>query len=105
MLGRLLLTCLIISVHSCLQAGPDADLSCPVCTQKPETLHLQTALQSQAESHDQHDQFHNLLNRSEEPFSLVSEYFGRGLFNQLVIVDENESVDVCILIWQAILYY
>lgn len=47
-------------------------------------------MQAQLESRKQHDEFHKLLGRSPEPFSLVAEYFGRGLFNRIVIFDENE---------------
>lgn len=31
------------------------------------------------------------MDRSGEPFSFVAEYFGRGLFNKIVVFDENET--------------
>lgn len=80
--------------HSCLQRGADHDGKCPVCCNKPETQKLASAQRSQAESRDRHDEFHNLLHKSPDPFGLVAEYFDRGLFNQLVVVDEIESMDV-----------
>lgn len=55
-------------------------------------LQLIDALQAQSESRDQHEVFHNLLDRSIEPFSVVAEYFGRGMFNKIVIVEESDEV-------------
>lgn len=46
-------------------------------------------LLAQQESRTKHNEFHSMLDRSPEPFSLVAEYFGRGLFNRIVIFDEN----------------
>lgn len=65
------------------------DKDCPMCHSK--NLQLIDALQAQCESRGQHESFHNLLDRSAEPFSIVAEYFGRGLFNKIVIVDEADE--------------
>lgn len=35
-----------------------------------------------------------MLDRSSEPFSVVAEYFGRGLFNKIVILKDDESQNV-----------
>lgn len=64
------------------------DKDCPVCHSK--NLQLIDALQAQNESRDQHEIFHNQLDRSIEPFSVVAEYFGRGMFNKIVIVDDDD---------------
>lgn len=54
-------------------------------------------MHAQAEAQDQHDQFHDLLRISEEqPIGLLAKYFGRRLFNQLLIVEGNEPVDVSV---------
>lgn len=50
------------------------------------------ALQAQSESRAQHETFHNLLNRSNEPFSVVAEYFGHGMFNKIFIVNEPDEI-------------
>lgn len=55
---------------------------------------LTDALQAQSESRAQHETFHNLLNRSNEPFSVVAEYFGHGMFNKIFIVDDEVSQEV-----------
>lgn len=57
-------------------------------------LQLMEKLQAQNDSRDQHEQFHNRLNRSTEPFAVVADYMGNGLFNQIVIVKEDEDEDV-----------
>lgn len=67
------------------------DKDCHACHSK--SLQLIDALQAQNESRDQHESFHNQLDRSIEPFSVVAEYFGRGLFNKIVIVEEQDDVN------------
>lgn len=52
-------------------------------------MQLTDVLQAQSESRAHHEQFHNLLNRSNDPFSVVAEYFAHGMFNKIVIVDEK----------------
>lgn len=52
---------------------------------------MRNTLQAQSESRNQHETFHNSLDRSREPFSVVAEYFGRGLFNKIVIVEEDDK--------------
>lgn len=71
---------------SCLRGYSENDKDCPVCRAK--NMQLIDALQAQNESRAQHETFHNLLNRAAEPFSVVAEYFGHGMFNNILIVDE-----------------
>lgn len=82
------------------------DKDCPVCHSK--NLQLIDALQAQNESRDQHEKFHNQLDRSIEPFSVVAEYFGRGMFNKIVIVEEQEqdeaNLGVRVIIFSAVFH-
>lgn len=55
-------------------------------------MQLIDALQAQSESRVGHETFHNLLDRSTEPFSVVAEYFGHGMFNKIFIVEEPDEV-------------
>lgn len=73
----------------CMGKYSDNDKDCPVCHSK--YVQLCDALQAQSESQCQHEIFHNLLIRSREPFSVVAQYFGRGLFNEIVIIDEQDK--------------
>lgn len=68
---------------------------CPVCHSK--NMQIVDALLAQSESRGKHEIFHNQLNRSLEPFSVVAEYFGHGMFNKIVIVDEQDetALEVC----------
>lgn len=60
-----------------------------MCNKK--NILLMDALRAQSESRGQHEAFHNLLDRSPEPFSVMAEHFGRGLFNKLLIVEEEDG--------------
>lgn len=81
----------IVYAFSCIRGYSENEKVCPLCHAK--NMQLIDALQAQSESRAQHESFHNLLNRSNEPFSVVAEYFGHGMFNKIVIIDESE---VCI---------
>ena len=39
-------------------------------------------IKSQKQSQHQHDQFHGQLEKAEDGFSVVADYFGRGLFRK-----------------------
>lgn len=75
--------------YSCVRGYSENDKDCPVCHTK--NVQLVDALHAQSESRGQHELFHNLLDRSTEPFSVVAEYFGRGLFNKIVLVEEDND--------------
>ncbi|XP_055550391.1 vacuolar protein sorting-associated protein 11 homolog [Wyeomyia smithii] len=74
--------------QDCIRGYSETERDCPVCNKK--NIQLMDALRAQSESRGQHEVFHNLLDRSSEPFSVVAEYFGRGLFNKLLIVEEED---------------
>uniref|UniRef100_A0A6B2EKS8 Vacuolar protein sorting-associated protein 11 homolog n=1 Tax=Phlebotomus kandelakii TaxID=1109342 RepID=A0A6B2EKS8_9DIPT len=75
----------------CVKGYSENDKDCPACHSK--NMQILDALRAQSESRGQHEAFHNLLDRSPEPFSVVAEYFGRGLFNKIVIVEENTNAE------------
>lgn len=81
-----------IFYFSCVKGYSENDKDCPACHTK--NMQILDALKAQSESRGQHEAFHNLLDRSPEPFSVVAEYFGRGLFNKIVIVEENTNSEV-----------
>lgn len=76
---------------SCLRVYSENDKDCVVCHSKNQKL--SDALQAQSESRARHETFHNELNRSAEPFSVVAEYFTRGMFNKIVLVNEPDDVN------------
>ncbi|EAA08178.5 AGAP002665-PA [Anopheles gambiae str. PEST] len=74
--------------QDCIRSYTDTERDCPVCNKN--NMQLIEALRAQSEARDQHEMFHDLLDRSPEPFSVVADYFGRGLFNKLLIVEEGD---------------
>ena len=52
---------------------------------------LSDIIHLQSESRSKHNEFHRKLNDSVEPFALVADYFGRGLFNKILLVDEDDE--------------
>uniref|UniRef100_A0A182QH22 Vacuolar protein sorting-associated protein 11 homolog n=1 Tax=Anopheles farauti TaxID=69004 RepID=A0A182QH22_9DIPT len=74
--------------QDCIRSYTDTERDCPVCNKN--NMQMIEALRAQSEARDQHELFHDLLDRSPEPFSVVAEYFGRGLFNKLLIVEEGD---------------
>lgn len=45
----------------------------------------------QEHSHDLHETFHSQLEKADDGFSVVADYFGRGVFNTLTIVPAEVS--------------
>lgn len=75
--------------QDCVREYSENGRDCPVCHTK--NKQLQDALHAQSEARGQHEIFHNLLLRSSEPFSVVAEYFGRALFNKVMIFKEDDE--------------
>lgn len=42
----------------------------------------------QEHNHDLNETFHDQLDKAEDGFSLVADYFGRGVFNRLTVVTD-----------------
>ena len=62
----------------CFQSFSDAENECPAC--QPDNRKIVEIVRSQDRSRDRHDEFHHQLDRAEDSFAVVAEYFGRGLF-------------------------
>lgn len=77
---------------SCIRTYSESEKDCSVCHAR--NSQLSEALCAQNEARNQHDTFHNILDRSHDPFSVVAEYFGRELFNNILIVDEPDNNEV-----------
>ncbi len=66
--------------QSCLSTDEDvhdADVECPVCSGSNATV--KAIRRAQVESAERHDLFQDALRRSRDGFSVVSEWFGRGV--------------------------
>jgi len=40
-------------------------------------------IRAQEQSRDLHEQFHHQLERSQDGFSVIADYYGRGVFNKV----------------------
>ena len=63
----------------CFQSYSESDSECPACYK--ENKKILDMVKSQEAGRNQHDQFHAQLEKAEDGFGLVAEYFGRGLFS------------------------
>jgi len=64
----------------CFQSYSDSDTECPACFN--ENKKILDIVKSQQSTRDQHDTFHSQLEKAEDGFSIVAEYFGRGVFRK-----------------------
>ncbi|XP_059475193.1 vacuolar protein sorting-associated protein 11 homolog [Neocloeon triangulifer] len=63
----------------CFESCSESDHECPVCL--PNNKKIMDIIKSQDQSRSLHESFHSQLERAQDGFSLVADYFGRGVFN------------------------
>ncbi|XP_063984513.1 vacuolar protein sorting-associated protein 11 homolog [Diachasmimorpha longicaudata] len=73
----------------CFQSFSESENECPICL--PKNKQLLNRIRAQEQSQDLHETFHSLLDRAEDPFSLVADYFGRGVFKKLMIITDADK--------------
>ncbi|XP_017759291.1 PREDICTED: vacuolar protein sorting-associated protein 11 homolog [Eufriesea mexicana] len=73
----------------CFQRFSENENECPACL--PNNKKLLDIIRAQEQSRDLHDTFHSLLDRAEDPFSLVADYFGRGVFKKLMVITDSDK--------------
>ncbi|KAI5755652.1 hypothetical protein M8J77_018648 [Diaphorina citri] len=75
----------------CFQSFSESDKECPACL--PKNKHILNVIQSQEPSKTLNEVFHSDLDKSDDPFGVVAEYFGRGVFNRLTLAltDANDK--------------
>ncbi|XP_072041834.1 vacuolar protein sorting-associated protein 11 homolog [Amphiura filiformis] len=74
----------------CFDSYADNDQECPACA--PENHKVLDIIKAQEQGRDLHEQFHRQLEKSQDGFSVVAEYFGRGVFNKVTLLtDSNKS--------------
>ena len=64
----------------CFQSYSDSESECPACNE--DNKKIMDIVKSQQQSREQHDAFHSQLEKSDDGFSVVAEYFGRGVFRK-----------------------
>ncbi|XP_068617562.1 vacuolar protein sorting-associated protein 11 homolog [Battus philenor] len=69
----------------CFQSYSETERECPACSQpRP---------RSEPQTHSA-ETLHSRLHKEPDPYAVVSEYFGRGLFNKLTVVTENSQESI-----------
>ncbi|KAK9307140.1 hypothetical protein QLX08_002461 [Tetragonisca angustula] len=74
----------------CFQSFSENENECPACL--PNNKKLLDIIKAQEQSRDLHETFHSLLDRAEDPFSLVADYFGRGVFKKLMVITDSDKM-------------
>ncbi|XP_035411541.1 vacuolar protein sorting-associated protein 11 homolog isoform X2 [Cygnus olor] len=70
----------------CFESYSDSDSECPTCM--PENRKVMDMIRAQEQKRDLHDQFQHQLKCSNDGFSVVADYFGRGVFNKLTLITD-----------------
>lgn len=68
----------------CFQSFSESDRECPACL--PNNKHILSVIQAHEPSKSLNEEFHTDLEKSDDPFGVVANYFGRGVFNRLTLV-------------------
>uniref|UniRef100_A0A8B9R7R9 Vacuolar protein sorting-associated protein 11 homolog n=1 Tax=Astyanax mexicanus TaxID=7994 RepID=A0A8B9R7R9_ASTMX len=70
----------------CFESYAESEAECPTCT--PENRKVKDMLRAQDQKRDLHDHFNRQLKSSNDGFSVVADYFGRGVFNKLTLITD-----------------
>ncbi|XP_066597141.1 vacuolar protein sorting-associated protein 11 homolog [Prorops nasuta] len=73
----------------CFQSFSENENECPACL--PNNKKLLDIIKAHEISRNLHETFHSLLDRAEDAFSLVADYFGRGVFKTLMVVADTDK--------------
>ncbi|XP_041361621.1 vacuolar protein sorting-associated protein 11 homolog [Gigantopelta aegis] len=73
----------------CFESYAENDTECPVCA--AENRKIMDIIRAQEQTKDIHEYFHNQLERSQDGFSVVADYFGRGVFNKLTLITDSPT--------------
>lgn len=74
----------------CFENYSESENDCPHCL--PKNRQVLERIRSQEQARDLHEEFHHQLERSEDGFSVVAEYFSRGLFNKVTVLTDTGAV-------------
>lgn len=75
--------------QECIRSYSETEKDCMVCRKK--NSQLQDLMHKQNEIRNKNNVFKDQLNSSPEPFSVIASYYGRGLFNKIVLVADDDD--------------
>ncbi|XP_048417987.1 vacuolar protein sorting-associated protein 11 homolog isoform X2 [Stegostoma tigrinum] len=70
----------------CFESYAEHDSECPTCM--PENRKVMDMIHAQEQKLDLHDKFQHQLKCSKDGFSIIADYFGRGVFNKLTLITD-----------------
>ncbi|MBN3323224.1 VPS11 protein, partial [Atractosteus spatula] len=70
----------------CFESYAESEAECPTCT--PDNRKVMDMLRAQDQKRDLHENFARQLRCSNDGFSVVADYFGRGVFNKLTLITD-----------------
>jgi vacuolar protein sorting-associated protein 11 len=75
--------------QECIRSYSETEKDCMVCRKK--NMNLQDMMHKQNESRNKNNLFKEQLVSSHEPFSVVADYYSRGLFNKIVLLSDDDD--------------
>lgn len=75
--------------QECIRSYSETEKDCMVCRKK--NMQFQDLMHKQNESRNKKSAFKEQLDSSHDPFNVVAEYYGRGLFNKIVLVSDDDD--------------
>jgi len=84
--------CLHSFHQHCFDSYADNENECPAC--HTENKRILDIVRAQEQSKELHEAFHSQLEKAEDPFTVLADYFGRGVFNTVPNLDAALSAQV-----------
>lgn len=78
--------------QDCLRSYSETEKDCMVCRKRNNKL--QDVIFNQNEERNKNRTFSEQLNTSQEKFSVIANYYGRGLFNKIVLLSDDDDDDL-----------
>lgn len=78
--------------QECIRSYSETEKDCMVCRKK--NVHINDMMHKQNEGRNKNNVFRDQLDSSHEPFTVIADYFGRGLLNKIVLVNDDDDEDV-----------
>ncbi|CAH2319593.1 vacuolar sorting-associated 11 homolog [Pelobates cultripes] len=73
----------------CFESYAESDSECPTCS--PENHKVLDMIQAQEEKRDLYEHFQHQMKCSSDGFSVIADYFGRGVFNKLTLITDTPA--------------
>jgi vacuolar protein sorting-associated protein 11 len=75
--------------QECIRSYSETEKDCMVCRKK--NMNLQDVMHKQNETRNQNNKFQEQLENSHEPFTVIADFYGRGLFNKIVLLSDDDE--------------